>query len=137
MWKSRTFKKRAQQNGFTKVGEGAKIPAGNTPQFERMGYEIEKYSGYYPVTNELLEDSDANIADALTNGELDMVINTPHGKESAHDDSYIRKTAIKMKIPYMTNIAAANAAVEGILEAEIHGTHEVKSLQEYHKAIKD
>ena len=65
-----------------------------------------------------------------------MVINTPHGKESAHDDSYIRKTAIKMKIPYMTNIAAANAAVEGILEAEIHGTHEVKSLQEYHKAIK-
>ena len=77
-----------------------------------------------------------NITDALTNGELDMVINTPHGKESAHDDSYIRKAAIKMKIPYMTNIAAANAAVEGILEAEIHGTHEVKSLQEYHKAIK-
>ena len=49
----------------------------------------------------------------------------------------LEKTAIKMKIPYMTNIAAANAAVEGILEAEIHGTHEVKSLQEYHKAIKD
>lgn len=63
---SRTYKKRAQQTGFTKVGEGAKIPAGNTPQFERVGYEIEKYTGYYPVTNELLEDSDANIADALT-----------------------------------------------------------------------
>lgn len=62
---SRTYKKRAQQTGFTKVGEGAKIPAGNTPQFERVGYEIEKYTGYYPVTNELLEDSDANIADAL------------------------------------------------------------------------
>lgn len=62
---SRTYKKRAQQTGFTKVGEGAKILAGNTPQFERVGYEIEKYTGYYPVTNELLEDSDANIADAL------------------------------------------------------------------------
>ena len=62
---SRTYKKRAQQTGFTKVGEGAKIPAGYTPQFERVGYEIEKYTGYYPVTNELLEDSDANIADAL------------------------------------------------------------------------
>lgn len=62
---SRTYKKRAQQTGFTKVGEGAKIPAGNTPQFERVGYEIEKYTGYYPVTNELLEDSDANITDAL------------------------------------------------------------------------
>ena len=41
-----------------------------------------------------------------------------------------------MKIPYMTNIAAAMAAVEGIMDAEIHGTHEVKSLQEYHQAIK-
>lgn len=62
---ARTFKKRSQQTGFTKVGEGAKIPGGNTPQFERLEYEIEKYAGYYPVTNELLTDSDANITDAL------------------------------------------------------------------------
>lgn len=63
---SRTFKKKAQQTGFTKVGEGAKIQGGNTPQFERIDYEIEKYAGYFPVTNELLEDSDANITDILT-----------------------------------------------------------------------
>lgn len=62
---SRTYKKRAQQNGFTKVGEGGKIPGGNTPQFERINYEIEKYAGYFPVTNELLADSDANIASVL------------------------------------------------------------------------
>lgn len=62
---SRTFKKRAQQTGFTKVGEGGKIPGGKTPQFERMDYEISKYAGYFPVTNELLEDSDANIAGTL------------------------------------------------------------------------
>lgn len=63
---SRTFKKRSQQTGFTKVGEGGKIGAKTTPQFERLDYEIEKYAGYFPVTNELLQDSDANITEALT-----------------------------------------------------------------------
>ena len=62
---SRTFKKRTQQTGFTKIGEGGKLSAGSTPQFERMSYEITKYAGYFPVTNELLEDSDANITDTL------------------------------------------------------------------------
>ncbi|MGG7057605.1 phage major capsid protein [Clostridium tertium] len=61
----RTFKKRAQQTGFTKVGEGGKIGAKGTPQFERIAYEIDKYAGYFPVTNELLSDSDANIVNTL------------------------------------------------------------------------
>lgn len=62
---SRTFKKRAQQTGFTKVAEGGKIGAKATPQFERMSYEISKYAGYLPVTNELLADTDANITGTL------------------------------------------------------------------------
>ena len=57
----RTFKKRSQQTGFTKVGEGGKIGAKATPQYSVLNYNIEKYAGYYPVTNELFEDSDANI----------------------------------------------------------------------------
>lgn len=61
----RTFKKRAQQTGFTKVSEGGKITAGTTPQFERLSYEIEDYAGYFPVTNQLLADSDANIGATL------------------------------------------------------------------------
>lgn len=61
----RTFKKRAQQTGFTKVGEGGKIGAKNTPQFERLSFEIEKYAGYFPVTNELLKDSDQSIVNTL------------------------------------------------------------------------
>ena len=61
----RTFKKRAQQTGFVKVGEGGKIGAKATPQFERISYEIDKYAGYFPVTNELLADSDANITNTL------------------------------------------------------------------------
>lgn len=63
---ARTFKARAQQTGFTKVGEGGKIGKGTTPQFTRISYEIEKYAGYFPVTNELLADSDANITAELT-----------------------------------------------------------------------
>ncbi len=61
----RTFKRRAQQTGFTKVGEGGKISAGSNPEFERKAYEIEKYAGYFPVTNELLADSDENITETI------------------------------------------------------------------------
>ena len=62
---ARTFKKRVQQTGFTKVGEGAKIGEMATPTFERLEYKISKYGGYFPVTNELLEDSDAAIVTEL------------------------------------------------------------------------
>ena len=48
------------------MGEGGKILGKNTPQFERKTYEINKYAGYFPVSNELLEDSDANITATLT-----------------------------------------------------------------------
>lgn len=58
---ARTFKKRAQMTGFSKVGEASKIGAAQTPEFERVTYAIEKYAGYLPVTNELRYDSDANI----------------------------------------------------------------------------
>ena len=63
---SRTFKKRSQQKGFTKVGEGGKITSTSTPQFERMDYVISKYAGYLPITNELLEDTDTNIVNIIT-----------------------------------------------------------------------
>lgn len=63
---SRTFKKRSQYTGFTKVGEGGKIGAVDGPNFEKVDYSIEKYAGYLPVTNELLADSDPNITAVLT-----------------------------------------------------------------------
>lgn len=62
---SRTYKKRSQQSGFVKVGEGGKIPKKNTPKFERLTYEIDKYAGFFPVTNELLADSDQSIVQTL------------------------------------------------------------------------
>ena len=57
----RTFKKRTQMTGFSEVGEGGKIGTKKTPQYSIMNYKIKKYAGIYPTTNELLEDSDANI----------------------------------------------------------------------------
>ena len=62
---SRVFKKRSQQTGFTKVGEAGKIGKKDTPQFEIMEYEISKFAGWFGLTNELLDDSDANITNVL------------------------------------------------------------------------
>ncbi|HXK58287.1 MAG TPA: carbamoyl-phosphate synthase large subunit [Acidobacteriota bacterium] len=72
-----------------------------------------------------------NIADAIKNGELQLVVNTPAGKMSLYDDSYIRKAAIKYKVPYLATTAAAIAAANGIA-AERAGRGGVKSLQSYH-----
>lgn len=62
---AQTYKKRSQQTGFVKVSENGKISKKDTPKFERLTYEIAKYAGYFPVTNELLDDSDENIAQIL------------------------------------------------------------------------
>ncbi len=75
-----------------------------------------------------------NIADAIKNGEVQLVVNTPSGKSSTHDDSYIRKAAIKYSVPYITTLAAAVAAAKGIA-ARREGKGEVRSLQDYHASI--
>jgi len=75
-----------------------------------------------------------NIVDAIKNSEIQLVINTPSGRLSQHDDSYIRKAAIKYKVPYITTAAAAVAAVKGIAALE-KGHGQVKSVQQYHKEI--
>ncbi|MGL4943278.1 MAG: carbamoyl-phosphate synthase large subunit [Thermoguttaceae bacterium] len=71
-----------------------------------------------------------NLTDEMKNGAIQLVINTPSGKSSSSDDSYIRKTAIRLRIPYITTLAAAVAAAKGI-EAIRQGDHRVRSLQEY------
>ena len=73
----------------------------------------------------------------MTNHEIDFIINTPVGKKSADDDSYIRKSAIKNRIPHMTTMAAAQAAVEGIKAVKLSGKLDVKSLQAFHSEISD
>ena len=76
-----------------------------------------------------------NIVDAIKNDEIQLIINTPAGKLSKHDDSYIRKAAIKYRISYITTTAAAAAAAKGIA-ARQGNPSSVKSLQSYHTGIK-
>ena len=75
-----------------------------------------------------------NITDGIKIGEIQLVINTPVGKLSQHDDSYIRKAAIKYGVPYVTTVTAARAAADGIA-ARRTGDSGVRSLQEYHADI--
>jgi len=76
-----------------------------------------------------------NIVDAIKNGEIQLVVNTPAGKRGKYDDSYIRKAAIKYKVSYITTLAAASAAVKGIAAYQ-KGKSGVRSLQSYHKDIR-
>ena len=78
-----------------------------------------------------------NVLDRITNGDVTLIVNTPLGKKGATDDSYIRKAAIKGRVPYVTTMAAAKATVEGIKAALDPETRQVKSLQEFHAAITD
>lgn len=78
-----------------------------------------------------------NVGDMITNGDFDLIINSPIGKFSIHDDSYLRKAAIKAKTPYITTVAAARVTAEGIHYLKTHEGSEVKSLQELHSEIRD
>jgi len=82
-----------------------------------------------------LHEGRPHLVDAMQNHEISLVINTPSGKDSIYDDSYIRKSAIKFKISYITTPAAAVAAAEGIACALGHAI-DVKSLQAYHRDVK-
>ena len=84
-----------------------------------------------------LSEGRPNILDMITNGDIDLIINSPAGKDSVSDDSYLRKAAIKGKIPYMTTAAAGRATAKGIQSVLKHGNREIKSLQQLHSEIKD
>ena len=114
--------------------------------FHECGFEIYATSGTYAAMTELgipakkvskIAEGRPNVLDVITNREVSIIVNTPIGKKGKTDDSYIRKAAIKSKIPYITTMAAAKASVEGIRDVKRAGTLPVKSLQEYHAQITD
>ena len=112
--------------------------------FARLGFKIRATAGTHafltsqgipsePILKE--HEGRPNITDAIKNKEIQLIINTPVGKLSRYDDSYIRKAAIKYKVPYITTLAAAMAAAKGIA-AYREGKLDIKSLQSYHAEIK-
>ena len=115
--------------GFQKTGFKIYATRGTWMLFQEAGIEATLVKKLY--------EGRPNVLDLITNGELDLIINTPVGEESKHDDSYLRKAAIKAKVPYMTTIAAARATIEGILQVQKAGNGEVHSLQELHARIRE
>jgi carbamoyl-phosphate synthase large subunit len=113
-------------------------------EFQRLGFHIKSTKGTHEYllrngikTEPILKTHEGrpDIVDGIKNREIQLVINTPNGRVGKYDDSYIRKNAIKHKIPYITTIAAAVAAAKGIA-ANREGHGHAKSLQAYHKEIK-
>ncbi len=113
-------------------------------EFAKIGFKIKATKGTHAfltgqgITAELIYkiyEGRPNIVDEIMNGEIQLVVNTPIGRQGQQDDSYIRKTAVKYKIPYITTLAAALASAKGIA-AYREKQAEVKSLQQYHNDIK-
>ena len=115
-------------------------------EFIKLGFKILATDGTHKFLKEngvpsrrikKLAQGRPNIVDGITNGEINLVINTPSGKSSKHDDSYIRKTAIKYNVPYITTTAAALASARGIAayKENNYTLGSIKSLQEYHADI--
>lgn len=110
--------------------------------FAEIGFDIIATSGTYKFLQEngikcevikKMYEGRPNIVDGITNKQINLVINTPSGKRSKHDDSYIRKAAIKYKVTYITTMAAALASAAGIAAYnENRCGARLKSLQEYH-----
>ncbi|MGN0425844.1 MAG: carbamoyl-phosphate synthase large subunit [Acetatifactor sp.] len=84
-----------------------------------------------------LSEGRPNISDMIANGEIQIIVNSPVGKNSNRDDSYLRKAAIKAKVPYVTTVAAARVTAEGICYVKSNAASKLKSLQELHSEIHD
>ena len=109
--------------------DGFKIIAteGTAKLISEAGIPVEKVNKIY--------EGQPNIEDWIINGKIQLIVNTPAGKTAAHDDSYLRKGAIKHRVTYITTMVAAKAAAEGINQMNKHGNSEVLSLQEWHALI--
>ena len=112
--------------------------------FQELGFKIRATNGTHRFLAENGIDSQPinklgygrpDIVDEIKNEEINLIVNTPSGKESKDDDSYIRKAAINYKVPYITTTAAATAAARGIARRK-KGQAIVRSLQNYHDSIK-
>jgi len=116
--------------------------------FSRIGFKIRATRGTYKFLHDngieceeikKLGEGRPNILDSISNNEINLIINTPESKSSSKfDDSYIRKHAIRNKVPYITTMTAALASAKGIAAYIRKGSvdEEPKSLQQHHESIK-
>jgi carbamoyl-phosphate synthase large subunit len=62
-----------------------------------------------------------NVEDAIRSGEIQLIINTPIGRQATHDDRYLRRAALDYQVPTVTTLAGARAAVAAVAEAVLVG----------------
>ncbi len=114
-------------------------------EFAKLGFKILSTKGTGRTLSEngvevtivkKMQEGHPNVWDSIIKGEVQLIINTPVGKQGQFDDSYLRKAAISSKVPYMTTMSAAEATVKGIAAVVNKEVSSLKSLQEYHKLIK-
>jgi carbamoyl-phosphate synthase large subunit len=126
------------------VAEKSREVADVGREFARLGFQIKATRGthdflaHHGVVSELVHkrhEGRPDITDEIMNRQVQLVINTPAGRKSQTDDSYIRKAAIKYKVPYVTTVAAALASAKGIAATKT-GLGGVTSLQGYHRHIR-
>ena len=132
-------------NALVSVNKGDRVQALEVArQLHELGFTIVSTEGcgQYFTENGVpckilkkLQEGRPNIYDAMVNGEVDLIVNSPAGKQSKYDDSYLRKTAINKKIPYLTTMSAALASAKGIAAVIRKENGSLKSLQEYHKSL--
>ncbi len=115
--------------GFAECGFRILATKGTAKMLNESGIQAEEVKK--------LQEGRPNILDLITNGKIDLILNTPAGKQEKWDDSYLRKAAIRKKVPYMTTMAAGKATVSGIRAIKLRKTGQIRSLQEFHALIHD
>jgi carbamoyl-phosphate synthase large subunit len=97
---------------------------GTASALKRAGVEVE---AVYKVN-----EARPNIVDLIKTGKINLLINTPLGRESFYDEKSIRRAAVRYNVPCITTLAAASAAARGIRAMKGHEA-EVAALQDLHR----
>jgi carbamoyl-phosphate synthase large subunit len=108
------------------MSAGLKIIAtrGTAAALKRAGIEVH---GVYKVN-----EGRPNIVDLIKTGKVNLIINTPLGRESFYDEKSIRRAAVRYNVPCITTLAAASAAARGIRAMAGHEP-EIAALQDLHR----
>ena len=107
---------------------------------EALGFSLIATTGTARVLNEAglkvepilkVHEGRPNIEDAIRSDRIQLIVNTPIGRQAAHDDRYLRRAALDYAVPTVTTLAGARAAVEAITALQAHSLT-VTALQDIH-----
>ncbi|MGB5134244.1 MAG: carbamoyl-phosphate synthase large subunit [Prochlorococcaceae cyanobacterium] len=111
--------RRLAEQGFSLIATG-----GTAAALQAEGLSVE------PILK--VHEGRPNIEDAIRSGRIQLIINTPIGRQAAHDDRYLRRAALDYAVPTVTTLAGARAAVEAITSLQRNGQLPVHALQDIH-----